>query len=145
MEIANVEQNIPKKITCSRQHFLKISLPETYRCLAKLGITDDYSMTYAGAAGFRASICTPFLFYDLKAENTLPVKVHSCAVMDGTLNEYLQLSIPDAIEISRELIDKVKKCGGEFIAIWHNHSISEQGHWKGWRVVFESMLESGFN
>ncbi len=142
-EIKKVEQNISKKITCSRQHFLRITLPDTYRCLTELGITDDYSMAYAGVAGFRASICTPFFFYDLKAEKTLPLIVHPCVVMDGTLNEYLHLSTTDAQVITKEFLTKVKKCGGEFIFIWHNHSLSEQGYWKGWRTVFENILEEG--
>lgn len=140
-EIKKVEQSSLKKIICSRQHFLKLDLPQTYRCLADLGITDDYSMIYAGATGFRASICTPFFFYDLHAEKVLPVKIHSGAIMDGTLNEYLKLAPPDAISLIHELVKKVRCLKGEFIPIWHNHSISEYGHWKGWRTVFEDMIE----
>jgi len=142
-EIKMVEQNISKKITCSRQHFLKLSLPDTYRCLAELGITDDYSMAYAGTVGFRASICTPFFFYDLKAENVLPVKVHSSSIMDGTMKDYLTLSRADSIAVIRELVSKIKSVNGEFIPIWHNHSINNQGRWEGWRTIFEFMMETG--
>jgi hypothetical protein len=140
-EIKNVEQNIPGKITSSRQHFLKLSLPETYRCLTELGISDDYTMAYAGTVGFRASICTPFFFYDIQDEKVLPVKIHPSIIMDGTLNEYMKLTPNDAISIINELANKVKKMNGEFVSIWHNHSISEYGHWKGWRTVFETMIE----
>lgn len=142
-ELKSVERNLPGKITCSRQHFLKINFPVTYRGLAQLGITDDYSMAYAGAAGFRASICTPFFFYDLKAESVLPVKVHSSAVMDGTLNEYLKVNRGDAVVIIRELINITKKLNGEFIPIWHNHSISDYRRWKGWKKIFEYTIETG--
>ena len=142
-EIKKVEQNISGKIVVSRQHFLKTDLPQTYRCLAELGITDDYTMAFAGSAGFRTSICTPFFFYDLPAESILPVKIHSTVVMDGTLNEYLKLSPRDAIAQTGELIKRVKKVNGEFIPIWHNHSISDYRHWEGWKTVFESMMEAG--
>ncbi len=142
-EIVNVERNIPAKICCSRQHFLRLNLPETYRCLTQLGITDDYTMAYAGQAGFRASICTPFLFYDLQAESLLPVKLHSSIVMDGTLNEYLHQTPKEAISVTQGLLAKVKKYKGEFIFIWHNHSLNDMGHWKGWKAVFESILEAG--
>ena len=141
-EIEKVERNITEKITCSRQHFLKLNLPETYRCLAKLGVTDDYSMAYAGTTGFRAGMCTPFFFYDLQAESILPVKIHSSALMDGTLNEYLKLTPDDAISVIREYMNKIRNSNGEFIPIWHNHTISEYGHWKGWRAVFEAMIKS---
>jgi hypothetical protein len=142
-EIEKVERNITRKITQSRQHYLKLSLPETYRCLAELGITDDYTMAYAGASGFRASICTPFLFYDLPTEKVLPISIHSSVLMDGTLNEYLKLLPVDAISTAEELIHKTKMVNGEFIPIWHNHSINEHAHWKGWRIVFETMIETG--
>jgi hypothetical protein len=142
-EIKRVEKNLSGKVTKSRQHFLKVTLPDTYRCLIQPGITDDYSMAYADAPGFRAGLCTPFLFYDLKAEKTLPVKVHSTIAMDGTFNEYLHLSPGEAISKIQKLALQVKKCNGEFISIWHNHSLNELGHWKGWRKVFETMIEAG--
>jgi len=142
-EIENVQRNSSHKITCSRQHFLKINLPETYSCLTELGITDDYTMAYAGVMGFRASICTPFLFYDLPVEKILPVKVHSCAVMDGTLNDYLHFSTTEAFKVMMELLDKTKIYGGEFILIWHNHSFNGKGYWKGWTTVFEKILQAG--
>jgi len=141
-ETENVERYSIGKITCSRQHYLRLSLPETYRCLAKLGITDDYSMAYAPAVGFRASICTPFYFYDLRTESILPVKIHSSAIMDGTLKEYLKLSPNRSIMVVKELIQKTKSVNGEFIPIWHNHSINDKGGWKNWKTVFETMMEA---
>lgn len=142
-EVNRVEKNLNKKITKSRQHYLRIRLPETYRCLAELGITDDYSLAYAAAPGFRAGICTPFYFYDLLAEQVLPVKVHSTVVMDGTFNEYLNTTPEEAIGTIKKLILQVKKYKGEFVGIWHNHSLNEEKEWKGWRRVFEVMIEEG--
>lgn len=140
-EIKRVEKPLGKKITASRQHFLRVNFPETYRCLAQLNITDDYTLAYAACPGFRASICTPFLFYDIEAETTLPVKIHSTIVMDGTLKEYMQVTPDDAITIIHKLISEVKNCSGEFVSIWHNHSLAEKGSWEGWRRVFEFMTE----
>ncbi len=140
-EVANVERCLTYKITKSRQHFLRVRLPETYRCLAELNITDDYSLAYAQAPGFRASICTPFPFYDLRAEKTLPVTVHPPAVMDGTLNEYMNMSPGDAEKAIERIIAQVKYCRGEFISIWHNHSLSERDNWENWKEVFENMVK----
>jgi hypothetical protein len=99
-------------------------------------------MAYAAVPGFRASICTPFLFYDLQAEKTLPVSIHSSVLMDGTLNDYLHVMPDDAISMAKEFISKTKKCGGEFIVIWHNDNLSETRQWKGWRIVFESIINA---
>jgi hypothetical protein len=139
-EIEAVEKPTRGRLTKSRQHFLKMTLPDTYECLAALKITDDYTMLYPSINGFRASICSPFYFYDLKAEVELPVKVHPGVLMDGTLKDYEKLSPAEANKIIRELIMKVKKCRGEFIPVLHNHNLSEQGEWKGWREVFEKMV-----
>jgi len=142
-EIKRVEKHLNGKITRSRQHFLKISLPETYRCLASLGITDDYTMAYASCPGFRASICTPFYFYDLKKEEQLPVRLHPTIVMDGTFNEYMRVTPEEAILIMKKLIEQVKQCKGEFIGIWHNDTLNDKGKWKDWRFVFERMIAMG--
>jgi hypothetical protein len=141
-EIERVEKSLKEKTTKSRQHFLRILLPETYRTLAQLGITDDYSLAYASCPGFRAGICTPFFFYDLPKEEALPVKIHSTVIMEGTFREYMRLTPDDAILFAKKLITEVKNCNGEFICIWHNHSIGETSSWKGWRRVFESMIEN---
>ena len=61
-EVNRLSHTIHRDITKSRQHFLKLTLPETYRNLIDLDITDDYTMGYAAHIGFRASICTPFEF-----------------------------------------------------------------------------------
>src|SRR6185437_6045723 len=120
----------------------EVVIAETYRTLAKLGITDDYSLTHASCPGFRAGTCTPFFFYDLPKEEVLPVKIHSTIIMEGTLREYMKLNPDEAIALSKKLISEVKNCDGEFICIWHNHSIGETSSWKGWRRVFESMIEN---
>ena len=72
-------------ITKSRQHYLRVALPETYQHLVDLEIKQDYSMGYASHFGFRAGTCTPFYFYDLDFEIQTPLKVFPFAAMDVTL------------------------------------------------------------
>jgi hypothetical protein len=145
LEHVGIEQqrlaNIVKKdITHSRQHFLRLQLPDSYRVLVENNVQHDYTMGYAEQPGFRASICTPFTFFDLYANEPLPVVVHPFAYMDGTLNEYLRLRPDEAMAKIRELKAVVKQCNGEFIGIWHNDTVGENYHWKGWRPVFEESL-----
>jgi len=129
-----------KEVQLSRKHFLKLSIPQTYRNLEKAGISHDYTMGYADNVGFRASICTPFTFFDVIQNKELNLIIHPFAYMDGTLNEYLELSIEKAKDKVAELKEQVKEVGGEFIGVWHNETVNDKGIWEGWREVYESGL-----
>lgn len=128
-------------ITKSRQHYLKLSFPETYRRLLDVGISEEYSMGYADEIGFRASLCTPFCFYDLPLEQSTNLKIFPFAVMDGTLKDYMQLKPSAAIEKIKNLVDEVRKVKGTFISVWHNQSLDESSTWQGWLRVYTEMVE----
>ena len=38
-------------------------------------------------------------------------------------------------------MDKVKDVKGTFVSVWHNESLSDEGIWKGWKTVYEQMIE----
>lgn len=131
--------NIP--VTYSRQHFLRVSLPETYQNLIDQEIYEDYSMGYASEAGFRASTCTPFYFYDLDFEIQTPLKLYPFALMDTTLNDYMGLTPRQSMGKIGDLLKEVKAVNGLFITLFHNESLSDYGRWKGWSRVYEGMLK----
>ncbi len=141
IEIKNLKSVLNKDINCNRQHFLRLVLPTTYRNLIDNDILHDYTMGYAALTGFRAGICTSYNFYDLDLEIETKLRIHPFAVMDGTLNDYMSLSPDDAIEHIKQLVDEVRKVDGTFITLWHNESLSDQQRWKGWRRVYEELLE----
>ena len=75
-EIARLSKVLNREVTKSRQHFLKLQLPYTYRNLINLDITDDYTMGFAAQPGFRAGICSSFYFYDLDMDSETKLRVH---------------------------------------------------------------------
>jgi len=140
-EIRALQTTVHSEITKSRQHFLKLNLPDTYRNLLNQGILHDYTMGYAEQPGFRASICTPYQFYDLDLEVETKLMIHPFAIMDGTLRDYLKTDKDTAIEIISNLIEEVKKVNGSFISLWHNETLSNTGKWSGWNEVYEHLLK----
>lgn len=140
-ELRTLENISGKQITRSRQHYLKIALPDTYNKLADLGITGDYSMGYASHPGFRAGTCTPFLFYDLLNERETTIRIYPFQVMDRTLKDYLCLSPTEAVHKISELITEVREVNGTFISIWHNDAFSDSGEWEEWLEVYKKLLE----
>ncbi len=141
-EIKRLQQITHKNIIRSRQHYLKINLPTTYQRLIKCGIQEDYSMGYAQELGFRASIATPFYWFDLHQNKKTNLLIYPFQVMDVTLNNYLQLSPNEAIEKVKPILAQSKAVNGHFISIWHNSSLCEAWNWKGWRTVYETIIEN---
>ncbi|MBL0343579.1 MAG: polysaccharide deacetylase family protein [Bacteroidetes bacterium] len=139
-ELNELSKILKREVTKSRQHFLVLKLPETYRRLIELDITDDYTMGYALQVGFRASICSPYYFYDLDNEQITSLKIHPFAVMDATLKYYMKIDPAAAMNHILPLIDEVRKVNGDFVSLWHNESLSENKIWEGWRKVYEDML-----
>ncbi len=120
----------------SRQHYLRLAMPDTYHYLINLEINEDYTMGYAKHYGFRASTCTPFYFYDLDFEIQTPLKIFPFAVMDGTLRDYQNLSAKRAFEIIIKLANEVKQVNGTFITLFHNETLSNKGRWRRWKKVY---------
>lgn len=143
-EKTRLEKITGKSVEISRQHYLKISFPETQRMLIKNGIQIDYSLGYASQTGFRAGICTPFYFYDLENEMQTRLLLVPFQVMDVTMRHYLQYPPAKAIDEILELMEEVRTVKGTFVSVWHNESVSDTHEWKGWRKVFETMNQKGF-
>lgn len=146
-EVKEEKQQLEKisdsAITISRQHYLMLRFPETYRALVDAGIKADYTLAFADVAGFRASTCTPFFWYDLKAEQCTTLTLYPTAVMDQTLRRYMNLASEDALAFITELMRNVKTVNGTFISLWHNESVNDFRVWKGWKTVYEQMLVLG--
>ena len=140
-EIKRLQDITHRNTTKSRQHFLKLTLPSTYRNLIDNDIEEDYTMGYAEQAGFRASICSSYYFYDLDTEVSTKLKIVPFAVMEATYKYYLKISPEKALSEIQKLMQKVKEVKGTFVSVWHNESLSDEDLWKGWRVVYEKMLE----
>lgn len=140
-EVYSIGRVLNKEIRKSRQHFLKLYFPTTYRNLLNLDINDDYTMGFASAPGFRAGICDAYPFYDLESEAETSLLIHPFTLMDGTLKDYLQLDPQMAVEKAKKLIDEVKAVNGTLITIWHNESLSNRKRWHNWRKVYIQIIE----
>jgi hypothetical protein len=141
VEIARLSKLLHQDVTQSRQHFLRLEFPKTYRNLVNNDISDDYTMGYAEEPGFRASICSPFHFYDLDMDMETQLMIHPFVVMDGTLNDYLRLTPQQAMEQIESLVSVTRAVNGTFIPLWHNHALNDRNEWKGWLTVFEKMIK----
>jgi len=131
-------ENIAKiKITTSRQHFIRFSLPQTFRQLIEAGIKEDFSMGYGSINGFRASVASPYYWYDLEKEEATCLLLHPFCYMEANSFYEQKQSPQEALEEMRHYYQEVKKVNGTLITIWHNTFLGTDEKFKGWRKVYE--------
>lgn len=139
-EINLLKQLSGKSVRYSRNHFLKLALPQTYQRLITAGIEYDYTMLYADAPGFRAGTCFPFSFYDLTKEQKTTLTIYSTCAMDVTFKDYIRASPNEAIRILNDMETIARKYQGLFITLWHNSSFAQQDGWEGWNRVYSGIF-----
>ncbi|MGK0364975.1 MAG: hypothetical protein ACI85O_002036 [Saprospiraceae bacterium] len=141
IEVNRLSEIIQNDVVDSRQHFLKLTFPDTYQRLIESGIKNDYSMGYAANIGFRAGVSIPFLWYNLEKEEITDLWIHPFQVMDVTLKNYLKLNPNEAFMQIVEMINIIKSVGGTFMTLWHNSSFSEQDSWNAeWKELYERII-----
>ncbi len=138
-EIGKLDQITGVPTKHSRQHFLRMRLPETYNRLIDQGISHDYSMGFAEAVGFRSGTCTEHRFFDLNQNSTTILTVRPLTIMEGTLRDYLKMDPVQAMGEIKALVDVVKEVEGTFISLWHNDSLEESDA-NPWRKVYSDMV-----
>lgn len=136
-----IENIIGFKITQSRQHFIRFELPTTYRYLIETNIQQDYSMGYGSINGFRASVATPFYWYDLEKEQITALQVFPFCFMDANSFYEQKQTAENTFEELMYYYNDVKKINGLFITIWHNTFLGTDEKFKGWREVYASFIK----
>lgn len=140
-EMEMLEQVTKLRIRSSRQHYIRFTLPGTYRSLVAAGIRDDYSMGYGRINGFRASAATPFYWYDLEKEQTTPLRIHPFCYMEAN-SFFEQKSAPaEALDEMRRYYKAVKEVNGTLILIWHNTFLGTAERFRGWGEVYSRFLQ----
>lgn len=127
-EKERLERRLGKPVTSNRHHFLACREPEDLDLLEAAGITDDFSMGYADAAGFRLGTSRPVRWINPVTRRLSPLLwLHPLTLMDCSLAEskYMGMDYERALAYSLNLAEQVYRFGGELILLWHNESVSE--------------------
>lgn len=125
------------RITHSRQHFMRLRIPDTYRMLIAHGIADDWTMGYGSHLGFRAGTGRSFLWYDLEREQITGLRVHPFCFMDSTAHYYEKLAASAAFAELRSMETALRRCESRLVTVFHNYSLGSDAEWAGWREAYE--------
>ena len=118
-----------RRVTCSRQHYLRTYFadnPNTLDLWREAGITDDYTLGFAERCGFRCGTCHPYPLYDVRNDKVTDIIEHPLIVMDGTLFDYMKLSVEDARALTQRLKQRCFDVEGDFVILWHNHATTRE-------------------
>jgi hypothetical protein len=140
MEMDRLNSITGKPTVRSRQHYLKLLFPDTYRNLNQIGIQEDYTMGYQNLLGFRAGICSSFYAYDLEREEQTSLRVMPFCAMDSTLHFELALKAEPALEEVKAYVDEVRKVNGTFIFVAHNNLVGTDSPFKGWKECYDELI-----
>ena len=130
-----------QSITRSRQHYIRFTLPQTFRLLTQQDIDQDFSMGYGSINGFRASVASSFFWYDLENEKTTTLRLFPFCFMDANSYYEQKYTAGQAMIELMHYYRQVKKVNGLMIAIWHNSFLGTDPAFAGWRKVYEVFLK----
>jgi hypothetical protein len=140
-EVLQKETLLLNKVTKSRQHYIRFALPETFRDLQNVGITDDYSMGYGSINGFRASTSRSFNWFDVEKNEVSLLRLHPFCFMECNSFFEQKYTAEKASEELLHYVKVIKEVNGNLITIWHNFSLGTDPLWKGWKEMYVDFLE----
>ena len=123
-------------IHSSRQHYIKFSLPETFKKLIHAGITNDYSMGYGSINGFRASTGSSFYWYDLSEEKITSLRIHPFCFMDANCFYEQKLSVEESFTELMHYYNICRKWNGPMSTIFHNNFLGAGKEFEGWKELY---------
>jgi hypothetical protein len=142
MEEADLLSEIAgRPVKYSRQHYLRMTMPQTYRNLIDVGIEKDFTLGYGSSNGFRASIASSFYWYDLRAERKTSLMLFPFCFMDATCFYENQLSPQAAYTELMGYYKRIRQVNGLMVTIWHNQFFGTDPLFAGWKEVYEVFLK----
>jgi hypothetical protein len=139
-EKEQLEYMCDRRVTMSRQHYIRFNLPEGYQRLIAAGITDDYSMGYGTSNGFRASVASSFFWYDLEKEQQTSMRIHPFCFMDANAFYEQKQKAAESLEELLRYMEICKEVNGTLITIWHNNFLGRSAMFQEWRTAYEQFI-----
>lgn len=118
-----VEEVSGLAVTRSRQHFLRFDVNQTPGIWEESGIKNDSTLGYAEREGFRCGTSHEYSLYDIERDRVSNVTETPLIIMESTLFVYRMLTMEAALENIKKLYLRTRAVEGDFVILWHNHSV----------------------
>jgi hypothetical protein len=98
-------------------------------------------MGYGSINGFRASVASPFYWYDLEKEEATGLLLYPFCYMEANSFFEQKYSPTKALEEMRHYHGIIKSVDGLFISIWHNSFLGTEKLFAGWRDSYSAFIK----
>lgn len=99
-------------------------------------------MGYGQINGFRASVSSPFYWYDLQNEQTTSLLIRPFCFMDANAYHEQGLNAEQALQELIYYHNIIREVNGEMITLWHNNFLGTANEFRGWRETYERFIET---
>jgi peptidoglycan/xylan/chitin deacetylase (PgdA/CDA1 family) len=134
-----LEKIVGHGIAGVRQHYLRLSIPDTWAMQKRLGFSYDASYGHSDAIGAKDGMLSIFSPIG-DGFDVVPL-----SLMDSALFE-MHPNTDEAWTHVRDLIADAKKCGGLFSVLWHTERFNSDefpGHADFYQKLVEFCMEEG--
>lgn len=140
-ELEWMEDVTGRAIIHSRQHYLRFTIPDTFRTLLNMGIQKEFSMGYGTINGFRASVCSSFYWFDLENDEATTLALYPFCFMDANAYYEQKYTPQQAYAELMQYYNTAKRLNGMLVTIWHNSILGTDASFAGWREMFELFMK----
>jgi hypothetical protein len=143
-DIHSFESLFGFKPSISRQHFLRMQIPNTYKTLIKYNIKADYTMGYASEIGFRAGTSKTFYWFDAEKKKKTSLRIHPFFVMDQTVLKYHKTQKASALKAMEECYHQIQKVNGTACFLLHNNTLAKNSYYQPLIHTLNQILGADF-
>jgi len=127
-----------------RQHYLRFSIPQTFKHQMAAGFRYDTSLTFAERDGFRNGYCWPFHPYDFESDEMMDIWEIPLVMMEVSALNYRQTGFSGLQKAAEQHIQEAQRFGGIFSLLWHNcrlNDIEVPGVSAFYKLLLKSIIE----
>ena len=102
-------------------------------------------MGYGSINGFRASVASPFYWYDLEKEDETTLLLVPFCFMEANSFYEQKFTATQALDELRHYYKAIKNVNGLMVTLWHNTFLGTDPSFAGWRNVYEQFISEIHN
>ena len=119
-DVESLQSFLGSPVKLVRQHYLRFSVPETWRFQVEANLKEDSTMIFPHKAGFRNGVCYRFPVFDFKADQQLDIYESPLLLMETS---YLNSGFDELLNDAKSIVQSVKQYNGNFVLLWHNGNL----------------------